>query len=107
MQTIVCQVQQTPSSPQDPTRQQHPEDGRAWWKYPIVWMVVAGPVAVIIASLITWILIMRSPNEVLTQFQDVEDQALVQQKGGQYTPANRARNHAATGGVAPEVEKDK
>ena len=48
---------------------------------------------------------MRSPNEVLTQFQDVEDQSLVQQKGGQYTPAHRARNHAATGGVAPDAEK--
>ena len=32
----------------------HPEEGRSWWKYPIVWMVVGGPVAVIIASLITW-----------------------------------------------------
>ena len=90
-----------------PGQQDHPEEGRPWRKYPVVWMVVGGPVAVIIASLITWILIMRSPNEVLTQFQDVEDQALVQQKGGQYTPANRARNHAATGGVAPEVETDK
>ena len=88
-----------------PGQQDHPEEGRPWWKYPVVWMVVGGPVAVIIASLITWILIMRSPNEVLTQFQDVEDQSLVQQKGGQYTPAHRARNHAATGGVAPDAEK--
>ena len=105
MQTIVSQAPQNPSPSQDPNRQPHPEDGRVWWKYPIVWIVIAGPVAVIIASLITWILIMRSPNEVLTQFQDVEDQSLVQQKGGQYTPAHRARNHAATGGVAPDAEK--
>lgn len=76
----------------------HPEEGRSWWTYPIVWMVVGGPVAVIIASLITWYFIAHSPNEVLIESREVETPGLSDQ-GAQFTPANRARNHAATGGV--------
>ena len=76
----------------------HPEEGRSWWKYPIVWMVVGGPVAVIITSLITWYFIAHSPNEVLIESREVETPGLSDQ-GAQFTPANRARNHAATGGV--------
>ncbi len=81
-----------------PGQQDHPEEGRPWWKYPVVWMVVGGPVAVIIASLITWYFIMHSPNEVLIESREVETPGLSDQ-GAQFTPANRARNHAATGGV--------
>lgn len=81
-----------------PGQASHPEEGRAWWKYPVVWMVVGGPLAVIIACIITWFFIMRSPNEVLIESKETENPAL-SQEGAHYTPANRARNHAATGGV--------
>lgn len=75
----------------------HPEEGKPWWKFPLVWMVVGGPLAVVIACVITWFVIMRAPDQVLTQTQDVENKALTQQ-GAHYAPAQRARNHAATGG---------
>ena len=78
----------------------HPEEGRPWWKYPMVWMVVGGPLAVIVACLVTWYFIAHSPNEVLIESKEVEVPGLSEQ-GTHYTPANRARNHAATGGVPP------
>ena len=81
-----------------PGQQDHPEEGRPWWKYQVVWMVVGDPVAGIIVSLITWYFIMQSPKEGLIESREVETPGLSDQ-GAQFTPANRARNHAATGGV--------
>ena len=73
------------------------EDDRPWWKYPMVWMVIGGPLAVVVACIITWFVIMQSPNEVLSTLDDSENQGL-SASGAQYSPALRARNHAATGG---------
>ena len=56
--------------------------------------------AVIVACLITWYFIAHSPNEVLIESKEVEVPGLSEQ-GTHYTPVNRARNHAATGGVPP------
>lgn len=73
------------------------EDDRPWWKYPMVWMVIGGPLAVVVACIITWFVIMQSPNEVLNTLDDAENHTL-SASGTQYSPAMRARNHAATGG---------
>jgi hypothetical protein len=29
------------------------EQGKAWWRYPLVWMVIGGPVCVVLASIAT------------------------------------------------------
>lgn len=69
-----------------------------WWSYSHVWLVIAGPALVVVASFVTLYLAMNSPNTVL----DVEPSAQAQQRATVDTslaPAMLARNHAATGVV--------
>lgn len=58
------------------------------WREPMVWLVVSGPVAVILASIVTVTLAIRHPDPPLTT-RATTDAA----------PAHAARNHAATGVV--------
>ncbi len=59
----------------------------AWWQLPIVWMVIGGPVAVVVASFVTLALAIMNPDPVLT----------LPAPGSQAEqPAVQGRNHAAT-----------
>lgn len=58
------------------------------WREPMVWLVVAGPVAVILASIVTVTLAIRHPDPPLATL-----------RTQQAAPAQQARNHAATGVV--------
>ena len=64
-----------------------PADSTPWWRLPIVWMVIGGPAAVVVASFVTLALAILNPDPVL----DAAHQA-----SGAMTPAIQARNHAAT-----------
>lgn len=70
------------------------------WRQPMVWLVVSGPVAVIIASIATLGLAIRHPDPPLqlrqTQAQAADDTADLRAHAGD-APALIARNHAATG----------
>jgi len=68
-----------------------------WWSFAHVWMVIAGPAVVVVASFITLYLAISSPNTVLP----TEPLAQAQTVQSNMAPAMLARNHAATG-VAPE-----
>ena len=73
-------------------------DVKPWWRYGHVWLVICGPVSVVIACIVTFFFIVNSPNEVLSR-QDVEiahdkDSKIM---AGSDAPAELARNHAATG----------
>lgn len=59
----------------------------AWWRLPIVWMVVGGPAVVVVASFVTLTLAIRNPDPVL-----IAPAAT----SGAEMPAVQARNHAAT-----------
>ena len=59
-----------------------------WWRYPIVWLVVGGPLAVVIASLVTAGIAMRNVDPVL-------DTSASQVTAPAEAPAVKARNHAA------------
>ena len=64
-----------------------------WWRLPIVWMVLGGPAAVVVASFATLVIAIRNPDPVLmapasTSVADV--------------PAVQARNHAATPAALPK-----
>jgi hypothetical protein len=61
-----------------------------WWKFGHVWLVVAGPAVVVVASFVTLYLAITIPDPVVTDA-----------KSG--APAMQARNHAATG--VPESSK--
>jgi hypothetical protein len=58
-----------------------------WWRLPIVWMVIAGPAIVVVASFATLALAILNPDPVL--------EAPPARVAGEL-PAEQARNHAAS-----------
>lgn len=58
-----------------------------WWRLPIVWLVIGGPLVVIVASFVTLGLAIRYPDPVLKTSAAATPAD---------TPAVQARNHAAT-----------
>jgi hypothetical protein len=75
-----------------------------WWKFGHMWLVVGGPAVVVVASFITLYLAIMSPNPIMdTQAETQQDQvaAPVTAVTPNMAPAMQARNHAATGVIAP------
>jgi hypothetical protein len=67
------------------------QDTRPWWSYGHLWMVIGGPLVVVVASFVTLYLAIRTPDPVYAD------------SGGE-VDAMQARNHAATGTpVAPKA----
>jgi uncharacterized protein len=74
------------------------QNGAPWWKFGYVWLVIAGPAAVVVAALATAWIAVRNPDPVLAQDHhsrpaevrksSASDRALM--------PALQGRNHAAT-----------
>ena len=69
-----------------------------WWSFAHVWMVIAGPAVVVVASFITLYLAISSPNTVLEAEPSPQSQQGTQGHANM-APAMLARNHAATGVV--------
>lgn len=69
-----------PAAPADPP-------SPPWWRLPIVWMVIGGPLIVVVASFATLALAIRNPDPVIQAPQAV---------GAAEQPAVQARNHVAT-----------
>lgn len=77
-----------------------------WWKFGHVWLVVAGPAVVVVASFITLYLAVTRPDPVVTEDyyrkgieinKTLDDAA----SAASLAPALQARNHAQTGVVPP------
>lgn len=72
-----------------------------WWKFGYVWLIVAGPAIVVVASFVTFYLAVTRPDSVVTE--DDERKGIeINKTGGNaasLAPAVQARNHAATGVV--------
>jgi len=68
-----------------------------WWRFPLVWMVMAGPALVVIASFVTLWLALRTPDPVVASDyyrRGIEiNRSLADKK---LMPALAGRNHAAT-----------
>lgn len=58
-----------------------------WWRHGMVWLVVGGPLVVVVASVATLLIAVANPDPVL------QVRAPAQQA---QQPAVQARNHAAT-----------
>jgi hypothetical protein len=56
-----------------------------WWRYPIVWLALGGPLVVVIASIATLVIAITHPDPVLPVHANAPDAQ----------PAVQARNHAA------------
>lgn len=85
------------------------EDGalttEPWWRHGMVWLIIGGPLAVVIAGIATAVIAWKGADEVIV---DRAASPSVLQKGqgpDSYTPAMQARNHAATAG-ARSLESD-
>lgn len=70
-----------------PAQPAQPELPTAWWRLPIVWMVIGGPALVVLASFVTLALAINNPDPVLAT-------PLARTQAEQ--PAVQGRNHAAT-----------
>jgi uncharacterized protein len=76
----------------------------AWWKVPQMWLVVGGPLVVVVASIITAVIAIKGADPVLNKEDYERDLKAVQALEGQarvdalikLQPAHQARNHAAS-----------
>jgi len=68
------------TSPQEPSA--------PWWRFPIVWLVVGGPLAVVVAGVITAVIAVKGADI------SVPTTSTAPQRSE--APAMAARNHAAT-----------
>ena len=67
-----------------------------WWRHPMMWLVVGGPAAVVVAGIVTAVIAVRYPDPVL-------DTSAAPPSGARTEmPAMQARNHAASP-VAPSA----
>lgn len=69
-----------------------------WWSYGYVWLVIAGPAAVVVAGFVTLWLAVRTPDPVVDKHyyrRGLEiNKTLAHEKA--LLPALQGRNHAAT-----------
>lgn len=76
-----------------------------------MWLVVGGPLVVVVASFITLYLAITRPDPVLSEdyYQEgikINERLDTQAAAASLAPAMKARNHAATG-VAPPAQTEK
>ena len=74
-----------------------PAGSGPWWRYPLVWMVFAGPAIVVVAGFVTLYIALAVPDPVIDQDyyrKGVEINRTLSDK--KLMPAMAGRNHAAT-----------
>ncbi len=71
---------------------------RPWWKEPIMWLVVGGPLTAVIAGLTTVYIAVSNPDPVLDR---------TEAGSANMVPAHQARNHAASPSVKPAASAEK
>jgi hypothetical protein len=84
-------IKRLPAAPVDSEAQ----EGASWWRVPMVWLVIGGPLAVVVASLVTAVIAVRGADPVLGPGErgGVSERSSTPDA---MTPALQARNHAAT-----------
>lgn len=72
---------------------------KPWWKYGYVWLVISGPLVVVIAGFYTLWLAASSPNIIVSDeyhHNNVEINKSLEAPEKSLAPALKGRNHAAT-----------
>lgn len=75
----------------------------SWWRFGHVWLVISGPVIVVVASFITLFLAVKGTDPVVDEDyyrKGLEINKTLADNPSSLAPAVQARNHAQTG-VAP------
>ena len=73
-----------------------------WWKFGHVWLVVSGPLLVVVASFLTFYIAVRGMDPIVDEnyYQaGLDINKSLAAKPESLAPAMQARNHAATGVV--------
>jgi hypothetical protein len=81
-------------------------DEKPWWRYPLLWMVIAGPALVVVASFVTFWFAWGSQDPLVSQDyyrRGVEINKTLADK--KLMPAVTGRNHAATPDEAVPVPR--
>mgnify|MGYP000858793129 FL=1 len=71
-----------------------------WWKFGHVWLVIAGPAVVVVASFITFYLAASGKDTLVDEDyyrKGIEINKTLADNPSSLAPATQARNHAATG----------
>jgi hypothetical protein len=83
-------------------------DTQPWWKYGYLWLVLSGPLVVVVAACVTGWIAIRNPDPVLAE--DYYRKGLEinrsLQKAATLAPAEQARNHAQTGGAPAPLRRN-
>jgi hypothetical protein len=74
----------TPETPRETT----PEPVQPWWRYGMVWLVIGGPLAVVVAGFATLAIAITHPDPVIPTSAVAADDAAA--------PAVQARNHVSS-----------
>jgi len=69
----------------------HPQAGTPWWRHRIMWLVVGGPAAVVVAGIVTAVIAVHGADPVLDTRADRAPER----------PALEGRNHAVTPATRP------
>jgi len=79
---------------------QNTPDTKPWWQYGHVWLIIAGPAAVVVAGFITLAIAIRVPDPVVADDyyrRGLEiNKTLAAERDLQLAPAMQARNHVVT-----------
>ena len=79
------------------------QQSKPWWKFGHVWLIIAGPAVVVVASFVTLALALNSPNPMVGEGPHAV--APADEGESALTPAVQARNHAITGSVVEAPAK--
>ncbi len=88
------------NSENKPTDPSDTESGKAWWHYGHMWLVVGGPLTVVVASFVTLYFAIQVPDPVVDADyyrKGIEINKTLDGKRDSLVPAIQGRNHAATG----------
>lgn len=67
-----------------------------WWRVGMVWLVIGGPLTVVVAAIVTAVIAVRGADPVITDIPAAVRPGAAAPTA--QTPAVQARNHAATAG---------
>jgi uncharacterized protein len=81
----------------------HPGDQAPWWRVPMVWVVISGPLAVVVASLLTAVIAWKNIDPVILDSgtgqvigRAGDEVATPSNPKDAMAPAQKARNHSAS-----------
>jgi hypothetical protein len=76
-----------------------PQDSTPWWKHGHLWLLISGPVAVVLAGIATAWIALASPDPVVDADyyrRGIEINRTLAARDKAHLPALQGRNHAAT-----------